>query len=171
PIEGISLITFCVLLKYLYTKDLDLAVDPTQYLMCDMDHLTHESLTTSTSLADVLDNAHKEYNTAQFQVTWNDKDKVTLLDLFLAADRFEIADLRKQCLKGVLASVDKNNASEILFEVGTRFKEENRGPVMEYISEHLDNAFLIQMQDLFKRFAEHEECHETMLELLRLTRK
>ncbi|KAF9936492.1 hypothetical protein BGZ65_002332, partial [Modicella reniformis] len=38
PIEGISLTTFCVMLKYLYTEDLDLSVDPTQYLMCDMDH-------------------------------------------------------------------------------------------------------------------------------------
>ncbi|KAF9940804.1 hypothetical protein BGZ65_006092 [Modicella reniformis] len=167
PIQGISLTTFCVLLKYLYTKELDLAVDPTQYLMCDMDHLRDETSVDLASALAVLNKTLGERNAAKFYAIWNIRDKVTWLDLLLAADRFEIADLRKHCLEGLLMTVDKNNALELLFEVGPRFKEEIRDPIVKYISEHLDNVFSIQTQDPFKRFADHEGYHELMLELLR----
>ncbi|KAG0004885.1 hypothetical protein BGZ65_012467 [Modicella reniformis] len=168
PIEGIPLTAFCVLLKYLYTEDLDLVVDPTQYLLCDMDLLQDKTEKDSASSLVVLNNALKENNAAQFYATWNVKDKVTWSDLFLAADRFEIADLREQCLENLLASVNNDNAMEILFGVGTRFKEEIHNPVMKYISGNLRN-FSIKSQDPFKRFADHERCHEVMLELLRLS--
>jgi len=170
PIEGISLTTFCVLLKYLYTEDLDLTVDPSQYLMCDMDQLKDERSMDSISSSEVLNKTLKEYNAAQFYATWNVKDKVTWSDLFLAADRFEITNLRKQCLDNLLASVDKSNAMEILFGVGMCFRKEIREPVMKFISEHLDDVFSLETQDPFKRFADHEGCHEVMLELLRLSR-
>ncbi|KAF9366596.1 hypothetical protein BGX34_000616 [Mortierella sp. NVP85] len=170
PIEGISLTTFCVLLKYLYTEDLDLTVDPSQYLMCDMDQFKDERSVDSISSSEVLNKTLKEYNAAQFYATWNVKDKVTWSDLFLAADRFEITDLRKQCLDNLLVSVDKSNAMEILFGVGMCFRKEIREPVMKFISEHLDDVFSLETQDPFKRFADHEGCHEVMLELLRLSR-
>ncbi|KAG0004886.1 hypothetical protein BGZ65_012468 [Modicella reniformis] len=157
-IEGISLTTFCILLKYIYTKDLDLVVDPTQFLICDMDHLQREA-SKDFSLA-VLNKTLWGYNAALFYATWNDKDGVTWSDLFLAADRFEIAELRKQCLKNLLASVDESNAMDILFGVGTQFKEEIGEPVMIYISEHLDDVFSLQTQDPFKRFENREGCHE-----------
>ncbi|KAG0004887.1 hypothetical protein BGZ65_012469 [Modicella reniformis] len=159
PIEGISLSTFCVLLKYLYTEELDLAVDPTQYVMCDMERLQEKTLTDSTSSFAVLNKTLKEHNTAQFYATWNVKDKVTWSDLFLAADRFEITELRKKCLENLLASVDKDNAMEILFGIGTRFQEEVYDPVMKYISEHLHD-FSLHDKDPFKRFADHERCYE-----------
>lgn len=41
-------------------------------------------------------------------------DKVTRSDPSLAADRFEIANLRKQCLDNLLASVDESNANRDL---------------------------------------------------------
>ncbi|KAF9916646.1 hypothetical protein BGZ65_000201, partial [Modicella reniformis] len=63
-----------------------------------------------------------------------------------------------------------NNAMEILFGVGTRFKEEIHNPVMKYISKNLDDVFSIKTQDPFKRFENHEGCYEIMLEMLRLSR-
>ncbi|KAF9952458.1 hypothetical protein BGZ65_005247, partial [Modicella reniformis] len=72
-----SLATFCVLLKYLYTKDLDFAVDPTQYLMCDMDHLRDETSMDLTSALAVLNKTLEEHNAAKFYAIWNIKDKVT----------------------------------------------------------------------------------------------
>ncbi|KAG0239053.1 hypothetical protein BGX31_003071 [Mortierella sp. GBA43] len=164
PIEGISLTTFCVLLKYLYTEDVDLNIDPSQYLLCDMDHKPWASSST------VLSKSLKEYNAAQFYATWNVKDKVTWSDLFLAADRFEIADLRQLSLDKLLESVNKDNAVEILFGVGMCFKEEIRDPVMKYISENLDDGFSIQTHDPFKQFTKHDRFPEVMLELLRLSR-
>ncbi|KAF9357063.1 hypothetical protein BGX34_009612 [Mortierella sp. NVP85] len=168
PIEGISLTTFCVLLKYLYTEDLQLDIDPSEFLICDVDLLPQgASRTLLSSLSTpVLNKALKKHNVAQFYATWTVKDKTTWSDLFLAADRFEIADLRKRCLENLLASVDESNAMEILFGVGTYFKEEVREPVMHYISEHLEDIFSIQTNDPFRQFAHHEGCYEVMLELL-----
>lgn len=168
PIEGISLTTFCILLKYLYTQDIDLSVDPSQYLMCDMDQFKDERSMDSLSSTEVLNKALKEHNAAQFYATWNVKDKVTWSDLFLAADRFEISKLRKQCLDNLLASVDEDNAMEILFGVGMCFKEEIRDPIMEYIADRLESDFSLKTRDPFKRFADHKGCHEVMLELMRL---
>ncbi|KAG0239051.1 hypothetical protein BGX31_003069 [Mortierella sp. GBA43] len=171
-IEGISLTTFCVMLKYLYTEDLDLDnIDPDEFLMCDADHLQEELLLSSpsapsSSLA-VLNKSLREHNEAQFYTTWNTKDKVSWSDLFLAADRFEVDGLREQCLENLLTSVDESNAMEILFGVGTCFQE-IRQPVMNYISDHLEDIFSIQTSDPFKRFSSHEGYHEVMLELLRL---
>ncbi|KAF9973856.1 hypothetical protein BGZ65_009028 [Modicella reniformis] len=107
PIKDISLATFCVLLKYLYTEDLDLVVDPTQYLLCDMNHLQNKtSMDSASSLA--------------------------------------IADLRKQCLENLLASVNNDNAIEILFRLGKRFKEEVGDSVIKYISEHSNDILALQ---------------------------
>ncbi|KAG0004888.1 hypothetical protein BGZ65_012470 [Modicella reniformis] len=168
PIRGISLTAFCVMLKCLYTEDLDLDVDPSQYSLYDIDHLQGETLDSTPSLA-VPNKILEENKATQFFATWNVKYKVTWSDLFLAADRFEIADLRKQCLDKLVSSVDKNNAMEILFGIGTCFKEEIRNPIMKYISKHLSDVFSIQTHDPFKRFADHEGYHEVMLELLRMS--
>ncbi|KAF9366594.1 hypothetical protein BGX34_000614 [Mortierella sp. NVP85] len=169
PIQGISLTTFCVLLKYLYTGDLGLDVDPSQFLMCDMDQLKDDPFMNLIGSTAVLNKSLEEYNAAQFYATWNVKDKVTWSDLFLAADRFEITELREQCLDNLLASVNENNAMEILFGVGTCFRDEVYNPIMKYILSHLGDTFAIQTQDPFKRFADHAQCHEVMLELLRLS--
>ncbi|KAG0239039.1 hypothetical protein BGX31_003057 [Mortierella sp. GBA43] len=166
PVEGISLTTFCALLKYLYTEDLDLDIDPSQYLMCDMDHLKNDPPMGPTK-THVLNKSLKEYNAAQFYTTWNVKDKVTWSDLFLAADRFGITKLRKQCLDNLLESVNKDNAMEILFGVGMCFKEEIYDPVMKYVLKNLKGVLSIQTQDPFNRFADHAKCHEVMLELMR----
>ncbi|KAG0355844.1 hypothetical protein BGZ54_000947 [Gamsiella multidivaricata] len=164
PVEGISLTTFCVLLKYIYTEDIDLAVDDSQFLMSDM------GPSDTPSDATVLNNALRERNASQFYASWEAKDKVTWVDLFLAADRFGVQKLRQHSLKSLLVSVDKHNAMEMLFGVGPHFKTEVRDPVMKYISEHLDDVFSVQTEDPFKRYADHENCHEVMLELLRLER-
>ncbi|KAI8599687.1 hypothetical protein EDD21DRAFT_153607 [Dissophora ornata] len=172
PVEGISLATLCVLMKYIYTEDLDLTLDPSQFLICDMEHLPpSSSMSSSTASSAVLTKALKEYNAAQFYASWGVKDKVSWLDLFLAADRFQIEKLREQCLQNLLASVDKNSAIEILFGIGTCFKEEIREPIVEYISRHLDSVFSLHDKDPFKRFADHADCHSVMLELLRLENK
>ncbi|KAI8599688.1 hypothetical protein EDD21DRAFT_379160 [Dissophora ornata] len=168
PIEGISLPTFCVFLKYLYTEELNFTIDPSDFLMCDMDHLKpSESLS---GVPGVLNKALRECNASQFYASWEVKDKVVWSDLFLVADRFEITKLRQLCLKNLLASVNSHNAMEILFGVGYHYKSEIRDNVMKYISEHLDDVYSVQTQDPFKRFADHEGCHEVMLELLRLSR-
>jgi len=121
-IDGISLATFCILLKYIYTEDLDLKVEPSHFLLCDMDQ-ENTSRGPVSSIAG-LNKILEEHNAAQFYATWNIKDKVAWSDLFLAADRFEITELRKRCLENLLASVDDGNAIEILFGVGMRFKDE-----------------------------------------------
>ncbi|KAG0239054.1 hypothetical protein BGX31_003072 [Mortierella sp. GBA43] len=169
PVEGISLTTFCVLLKYLYTGDLELTVDPTQFLICDMSKLQDGLSKDATTTLAVLNESLKQHNAAQFYATWSAKDKVTWSDIFLAADRFEMAELRQLTLDNLIASVDESNAMEILFGVGVSFKEEIYKPVMNYITEHLQDVFSIQTEDPFKRFADHSNCHEVMLELLRLS--
>ncbi|KAF9366595.1 hypothetical protein BGX34_000615 [Mortierella sp. NVP85] len=170
PIEGISLTTFCVLLKYLYTQDLDLVVDPSQFLMCDMDQVKDKRSTDSISPIAVLNKSLISHNTAQFYATWNVKDKVTWSDLFIAADRFEIAKLRKKCLDSLLASLDESNAVEIVFGVGMCFKEEIQAPVIKYIAEHLEDVFSLRTKDPFKHFKDHEGYPDVMLELLRESR-
>ncbi|KAG0357417.1 hypothetical protein BGZ54_000339 [Gamsiella multidivaricata] len=170
-VEGIALTTFCALLKYLYTDDLGLTIDPEQFLVCSMGDLeeVHSSGDKHVASA-VLTKTLRELNASQFHASWEVKDKVTWADLFLAADRFEIPKLRQQCLKNLLGSVEKSNAMEILFGVGQHFKAEIRDPVMKYISEHLDDVFSIQTEDPFKRFSGYAGYHEMMLELLRVSR-
>jgi len=98
PIEGISLTTFYILLKYLYMEDLQLDIDPSEFLICDVDPLPQGASRTllSSSSTPVLNRSLKKH------ATWSIKDKATWSDLFLAADRFGIADLRKRCLENLL---------------------------------------------------------------------
>ncbi|KAF9113620.1 hypothetical protein BGX27_001154 [Mortierella sp. AM989] len=171
PVEGISVTTFCVLLKYIYTDELELVIDPSHFLLCDMEQYMSPPTGVPPTLPEFLNNSLKNRNASRFYASWDTKDKVTWSDLFLAADRFEVAKPREECLKKLLASVNKDNAMEILFGVGMHFREEIHDPVVNYISDHLNNFDLTGSEDPFKRFASHEGCHEVMLKLLKMEMK
>ncbi|KAF9952457.1 hypothetical protein BGZ65_005246 [Modicella reniformis] len=149
----ISLSTFCVLLKYIYTKDLDLAVDPTQYLICDMKDIQHETSKDPASSLVELNKSLDECSATKLYEMWDIEDKVTWTDLFLAADRFKIVELCEQCLEDVLASVEKDNALELLFRVGSRFKEQIRDPIMKTSSPYrlrTHSRVLLTAKDILK---------------------
>ncbi|KAI1313811.1 hypothetical protein EDD11_002518 [Mortierella claussenii] len=128
PLEGVSPMAFCVLLKFVYTGDLDLSFDANQFVVRSMDQPC------SPPIASAMSNA------TLFYAQWNTKVSVIWGELLMAADRFKVVDMRQRCLNNLLALLDKGNAMEIFFHVGVLFKDEIGDPVKKYILTHLEDG-------------------------------
>ncbi|KAG0297020.1 hypothetical protein BGZ96_007904 [Linnemannia gamsii] len=133
--HSISLAAFSCLLYYLYTGKVQLAMRPEMFTLSQVDldsaYAMHEcaKIDTDSVLVEgqyMIDILPPVEVCCKSLVDWSVEDAESLWptrgvpcrELHSAAKHFGIADLRDQCLEGMVESIDASNVVEMLFELG-----------------------------------------------------
>lgn len=92
-----------------------------------------------------------------------DKEDASLEDLFLAADRYNVKELRDQILKPLLAGLDATNAIPFLFRVAYKFFDV-RKPTIQFVAKTFGLATITK--DLRNTYKDHPDAFDIVMDLL-----
>jgi hypothetical protein len=167
-VDKFSLATFCALLYYIYTDEIDLSVDTDRFVIsvtevgslfwCDADGQIR------------LRDHHHHHHPVPIQwppvdlgSSWKLKD-VAWDELLEAADLYGVSELRSHCLMGALNGLNEHNAARLVFSCDQDVKQ----MAMRYIVDNVEVFFERGKQDPFLTYKEHPDCHEVLVELMQM---
>ncbi|KAG0352420.1 hypothetical protein BC939DRAFT_480769 [Gamsiella multidivaricata] len=167
PMHGFTLATFCVLLRYIYTDEINLSVDASQYAI---------STTKSHALWRILDGPEEmglQWERQQQEpVRWSSPSRnslklvdVTWEELLVVADHYNMEGLRLKCEDAVIHAINKNNVVKTLFTIGDKF-ESVKESALDYIVKNMPEM-LLEGADPFQSYKHMPACHNIILELMR----
>ncbi|KAG0337763.1 hypothetical protein BG000_004990 [Podila horticola] len=84
-------------------------------------------------------------------------------DLFLAADRYDVQELREQALESLLDSLDAENAIPFLFRTAYKFPE-LRKPVVEFVAKSCGTA--IPRKNIRNMYRDHPDVFDILVDLI-----
>lgn len=117
PVEGFSLASMCVMLRYIYTGELNLSADTALHAICTSD----SSLVKSTMLGANSDHQKSiKWNPLDTDSVWQFKE-VTWEELLTAAKHYGVSDLQQECETAVIAALNPDNVVKTLFTFGDTF--------------------------------------------------
>ncbi|KAG0289637.1 hypothetical protein BGZ98_003766 [Dissophora globulifera] len=157
-VEKFSLATLCVLLRFIYTGEIDLSADTNQHAI--------SSTESSLVLQEIAGKTHEyvRWNPLDVDSPWKFKD-VTWEELLMAASFYGVTDLQARCEAAVIAGLDATNAVEVLFSVGCRF-EKVKNAAMEFIVEKMASMILGDKEP-FALYKDHPDAFGFLVELMR----
>ncbi|KAH7060270.1 hypothetical protein BKA57DRAFT_446761 [Linnemannia elongata] len=162
-VHKFSLATFCALLYYIYTDEVDLAIEANRFAISSND--------SSLVLRDSATGKTRTVHPTGRSSPWKLKD-VTWVELLEAADHYEISDLRANCLEKVISGMNQSNVVDVLFTTSISGVEV-RQAAMEFIVKHWVDVFQKGKDgcggvDPFAAYRGLEECHEVLIELMHM---
>ncbi|KAG0303198.1 hypothetical protein BGZ98_006900 [Dissophora globulifera] len=157
PLSDISPGTFCVLLRYIYTGEINRTVDTSLHAI---------SMTDSALVMKGISGRPARI------VRWSPMDKdspwqlkdVTWKELLRTSGRFGVLDLQQHCEDAVIASMNTNNAVEVLFTIGGSF-DNVKDSAMDFIVDKM--RVVLEGEDPFAAYKNHPDAFEFLVELLR----
>ncbi|KAG0303199.1 hypothetical protein BGZ98_006901 [Dissophora globulifera] len=157
PLSDISPGTLCVLLRYIYTGEINRTVDTSLHAI---------SMTESALVMKGISGRPARF------VRWSPMDKdspwrlkdVTWEELLRASGRFGVLDLQQHCEDAVIASMDTSNAVEVLFTIGSTF-DKVRDAAMDFIVDKMGSVVLKDKKP-FAAYKNHPDAFEFLVELL-----
>ncbi|KAF9358333.1 hypothetical protein BGX26_001990 [Mortierella sp. AD094] len=156
PVEKLTLPTLCVLLRYIYTGQINLSAEADKHAI---------STTESTLVLQGIMSGRKEsvrWHPLKSDSLWKFKD-VTWEELLLASDYYGVMDLRSRCEKEVISAMKQPTVVETLFTTGCSFyKIKDSG--LNYIVDNMTSLFS-KGKDPFALYKNHPECHDMMIEI------
>ncbi|KAI8602287.1 hypothetical protein EDD21DRAFT_372269 [Dissophora ornata] len=158
PVEKFSLATFCVMLRYIYTGEIDLSADTALHAI---------STTESTLVLQNITSRSREFvrwNPLDMDSPWKFKD-VTWEELLLASHAYGVTDLQACCEEAVISAVNASNAVKRLFDLGPYF-EAVRESTLVFIVKNMD-AMLDSSEGPFAPYKNHPDFYEYAIELMR----
>ncbi|KAG0084851.1 hypothetical protein BGZ93_010112 [Podila epicladia] len=90
-------------------------------------------------------------------------EDVSMEDLFLAADRYDIQELRDQTLEPLLDSLDNDNAIPFLFRTAYKFSE-LRKPVIQFVAKSCGSS--IGKKNIRTTYRDHPDVLDIVMDLL-----
>ncbi|KAF9124879.1 hypothetical protein BGW39_007838 [Mortierella sp. 14UC] len=159
-IERYTLVTFCALLRYLYTGEIKLAVDLADFVV---------SISTNDNIG-VYDIESRESPLLRWNPNELRSDKTirstTYVELIVLANHYGLHDLVQFCEDKIIAGLSETTVCRVLLDVAPlypRIKE----PALEYVIRNR-GVLLGGGRDLFAEDKDHPNCYKTMLEIMRL---
>ncbi|KAF9295092.1 hypothetical protein BGZ74_010966 [Mortierella antarctica] len=157
-VDEISFPTFCSLLMFIYTGEIERNINPTRFAISKLDRPPKYSISGDSTRDEPcwrpLDSGDSPWNFKPVQ--WD--------DLLFAADLYKIEELRAICQKYVIEAIENTKAVETLIHVGTRFPEVKEAAI-NYIARNMDTMFA-DGNDPFAPFLQHPKCHELLVEVM-----
>lgn len=92
-----------------------------------------------------------------------DEEDVAMEDLFLAADRYDVMDLREITLKPLLASLGPGNVLPFLFRTAYKFPE-LRKTVIQFVAKSAGSA--IPRKEIRNTYKDHPDLLDIVMDLL-----
>ncbi|KAG0361754.1 hypothetical protein BGX24_005292 [Mortierella sp. AD032] len=163
-VDKFSLATFCALLYYIYTDEVQLTIDTERFAISSGEGSLVWRDTLTGKIRDSI-RWHPIDPTSPYKlkdVTWD--------ELLEAADHYGISDLRSNCLTKVISGMNQSNVVGTLFSKAVKGTEV-RVAAMEFIVKHWGDFFGEGKTDPFVRYRENPECHEVLIELMQLRAK
>ncbi|KAF8917740.1 hypothetical protein BGZ58_005027, partial [Dissophora ornata] len=158
PVENFSLATFCVMLRYIYTGEIDLSADTALHAI---------STTESTLVLQNITSRSREFvrwNPLDMDSPWKFKD-VTWEELLLASHAYGVTDLQACCEEAVISAMNASNAVKRLFDLGSHF-EAVQESALAFIVNNMD-AMLDSSKGPFAPYKNHPDFYEYAIELMR----
>ncbi|KAG0279602.1 hypothetical protein BGZ97_009549 [Linnemannia gamsii] len=162
-VDKFSLATFCALLYYIYTDEVELTIDTGHFAISSGEgSLVWRDITTG-KVSDSI-----RWHPTDRASPWKLKD-VTWNELLEAADHYGILDLRANCLEKVISGMNQSNAVGMLFNKAVSGSEV-RQAAMEFIVEHWGSIFQkgSNTVDHFAAYRGYPECHDVLIELMQM---
>ncbi|KAF9114089.1 hypothetical protein BGX27_000142 [Mortierella sp. AM989] len=153
-----GLATLSVLLRYIYTGEIQLAPDLSYHAV---------SMTkTSLVLYDAMGKTRESicWSPLDSNSPWKLKD-VTWEELLLAADYFGVTDMRENCEEKVIGTMNESNVVDILFNIGCSF-DTVKEAALDFIVKNMA-TLVLEGEDPFVAFKNHPDCHNLMFEVMR----
>ncbi|KAF9913558.1 hypothetical protein BX616_009883 [Lobosporangium transversale] len=157
-VQKFSAATICAMLLYIYTGEVNLAVDTGKFAISKGNSCLRVSSSQGQYAKAIAPHS------LESDVVWGFKD-ATWAELLAAAEEYGVADLKERCEREICDDINESNAFELLFKVGTRF-EEVKNSVIAYIVFNMDSMFP-KDSDPFAPYKDHPSCHDMMLEVMR----
>ncbi|KAG0207727.1 hypothetical protein BGX33_006668 [Mortierella sp. NVP41] len=160
-VEKISLATFCVLLYYIYTDEIDLSIDISRFV------LMVKAVGTSQvwRVSEGKNQDSEGWNYLDKGLPWELKD-VTWAELLMAAEYYGITELQARCRAGALNSLSERNAVRLLFSKDPFVKSEAMSFVVNQMGSFFEN-----IRDHFAPFNDHPGFNNILMELLQIKAK
>lgn len=156
-VDKVSFTTFCALLMFIYTGEIERNIDPTRFAISQIEPPT-KTAGTHDNTVDVT-----RWHPLNLNSPW-DLKPVSWDNLLFAADLYKIEELRILCQKHLIETISANNAVENLINVGPKFPEIKEATV-DYISKNMKTMF-VSGEDPFAPYVHHPKCHELLVEVL-----
>ncbi|KAG0326395.1 hypothetical protein BGZ99_009635 [Dissophora globulifera] len=157
-VEKFSLATLCVLLRFIYTGEINLSADTNQHTI---------SMTESSLILKTIAGKTREcvrWNPLDVDSPWKFKD-VTWDELLLATGFYGVTELQARCEDAVIAGLDATNAVEVLFSVGCHF-EKVKNAAMDFIVEKMASMVLGDKEP-FASYKDHPNAYDFLMDLMR----
>ncbi|KAF9194264.1 hypothetical protein BGZ51_000424 [Haplosporangium sp. Z 767] len=163
-VNNFSFATFCALLLYIYTGEIKLSIDASQFAISK----------TASSLMFYDDCGNPRgplaWNPLKGDSPWKLRD-VEWDDLLIAAENYGITGLREHCQEEVSEAINKSNVIKTLFKVGTQC-DEIKQEALNFIACNMESLFLDnEDKDPFLSYRSHPSYHELLIELIRIKAK
>lgn len=155
-----SLATLCVLLRYIYTEELELTADRSMHVI----HKTLRFLSTGSNFGVQRDEALVDWTPLDSCAVWQRKE-VTWQELLVAVDYYGVVKLQALCEDAIIDSFQEDNVVDILFLIGCSF-EIIKEAALDFIADHL-LELKVEDKDIFKSYKEHPQCHDMWHDVVR----
>ncbi|KAF9401824.1 hypothetical protein BGX21_000462 [Mortierella sp. AD011] len=158
PVEKFTLATLCVLLRYVYTGQINLSAETNKHAI---------SMTESTLTLEGITSRRKEsvrWHPLGTDSSWKFKD-VTWEELLVASDYYGVMDLKTQCENKVITAMNQSSVVETLFTIGCSF-DKIKESALDYIVSNMATLFA-EDKDSFAQFKDHPRCYEMLVEVIR----
>ncbi|KAF9401826.1 hypothetical protein BGX21_000464 [Mortierella sp. AD011] len=158
PVERFTLATLCVLLRYVYTGQINLSAETNKHAI---------SMTESTLTLEGITSRCKEsvrWHPLGTDSPWKFKD-VTWGELLVASDYYGVLDLKTLCESEVISSMNQSSVVETLFTIGCKF-DKIKECALNHIVGNMATLFP-EGKDPFSLYKDHPMCHDLLVESIR----
>ncbi|KAG0334576.1 hypothetical protein BG000_008224 [Podila horticola] len=154
-VEKVSFATFCTLLMFIYTGEVERNIDLSRFAIRKVDNPPKYTRIYD-SKGDIARRHSLDLDSFKnFQVVlWE--------DLLFAADLYRINELRALSQEHVIGAIESNKAGETLIRVGHQFPEVKEAS-LNHIAKNMKTMFA-NGNDPFAPYVDHSKCHELLVE-------
>ncbi|KAF9280804.1 hypothetical protein BGZ74_002519 [Mortierella antarctica] len=156
-VDKVSFTTFCALLTFIYTGEVERNIDPSQFAIKKLDS-PPKYTSTYDSTGDVARRPPLDSDSPKNlkPAAWE--------DLLFAADLYHIRELRALSQKHVIEAIESNKAVETLMRVGHQFPE-IREASLNHIAKNI-KAMFADGNDPFAPYIDDPKCHEFLVDVM-----
>ncbi|KAG0034403.1 hypothetical protein BGZ81_004884 [Podila clonocystis] len=160
-----SLEAYCALVRYLYTSEIKLEVDLTDFAVgCPPDKPFSASCKKLPPVDGLFAPAALPSSS---KVPVSDfKRNTNWHELFAVADCYDVKHLRKYCREKIVDSITDKNALQILFDFAYKY-EDMKETLLEFVAKNMNKLFG-QDRDPFEEYKDHPERYPLLVRALQL---
>ncbi|KAG0035350.1 hypothetical protein BGZ82_005308 [Podila clonocystis] len=160
-----SLEAYCALVRYLYTSEIKLEVDLTDFAVgCPPDKPFSVSCKKLPSVDGLF--APAALPSSSKVLVSNFKRNTNWHELFAMADCYDVKYLRKYCREKVVDSITDENALQILFDFAYKY-DDMKETLLEIVAKDMNKLFG-QDRDPFEEYKDHPERYALLVKALQL---